>query len=147
MDYSSCSSELDESNKSYRSQNSILGSSDKSFENRPYQCPICDEEFFEGNALTEHTTIVHDGVLQDHNSDISDSRLAAGQPRPTVTTEVFFFFSPQLVCNRTKVLGHTGGSFFFNPIGSRPYKNFGRYSKVFLFHPNWFATLPKFWEL
>ena len=45
MDYSLCSSELGESNTSYRSENSILGSSDKLFENRPYQCQICDEEF------------------------------------------------------------------------------------------------------
>ena len=54
MDYFSCSSELDESNKSYRSENSIIGSSVKSFENRLYQCPICDEELFEGNELNQH---------------------------------------------------------------------------------------------
>ena len=78
MDYFSCSSELDESNKSYRSENSILGSSDKSFENRPYQCPICDEEFFEGNELNQHTTIAHDGVLQYHNWDISDVKNISG---------------------------------------------------------------------
>ena len=64
-----------------------------------------------------------------------NSRLAAGQPRPTVTTEgVFFFhpnwsatvpkfwdiqeglsFSPQLVCDRTKILGL--GPFFFTFCG------------------------------
>ena len=56
-------------------------------------------------------------------------------------------FSPELVRDRTKILGHTGGCFFFTRIGSRPYLNFGRYSKVFLFHPNWFATVPKFWDI
>ena len=75
MDYSSCSSELDESNKSYRSENSILCSS---FENRPYQCPICDEEFFEENELNQHTTIAHHRVLQYHNSDISDVKNISG---------------------------------------------------------------------
>merc|ERR1739838_865395 len=56
-------------------------------------------------------------------------------------------FSPQLVCDRTKILGHTGGSFFFTPIGLRPYQNFGTYRRVFLFHPNWSATVPKFWDI
>merc|ERR1712037_871564 len=28
-------------------------------------------------------------------------------------------FSPQLVCNLTKILGHTGGSFFFIPIWAK----------------------------
>merc|ERR1712203_1044007 len=56
-------------------------------------------------------------------------------------------FSPQLVCDHTKILGHTGGSFFFTPIGLRPYQNFGTYRRVFLFHPNWSATVPKFWDI
>merc|ERR1712051_293540 len=56
-------------------------------------------------------------------------------------------FSPQLVCNLTKILGHTGGSFFFTPIGLQPYQNFGTYRRVFLFHPNWSATVPKFWDV
>ena len=29
-------------------------------------------------------------------------------------------FSPELVRDRTKILGHTGGSFFFTRMGSRP---------------------------
>merc|ERR1712203_1164989 len=56
-------------------------------------------------------------------------------------------FSPQLVCDHTKILGHTGGSFFFTPIGLRPHQNFGTYRRVFLFHPNWSATVPKFWDI
>ena len=52
---------------------------------------------------------------------------AAQQPRPTVTTEGVFFF--------------------FTRIGSRPYQNSGKYRRVFLFHQNWFATIPKFREI
>ena len=40
-----------------------------------------------------------------------------------------------MVRDRTKILGHTGGSFFFTPIGLRPYRNFGTYRRVFLFPP------------
>ena len=75
------------------------------------------------------------------------SRLAAGQPRPTVTTEgVFFFtrilfptlpkfwdiqeclfFHQNFVPDHTKILGHTGVSVFFTRI--------------------LFPTLPKFWDI
>merc|ERR1712051_329519 len=75
-------------------------------------------------------------------------------------------FLPELVRDHTKIQGHTGGSFFFTRIGSRPYQNSGTYRRfffftrigsrpyqnsgtyrvVFLFHQNWFATLPKFLE-
>merc|ERR1712051_142967 len=56
-------------------------------------------------------------------------------------------FSPELVRNHTKIQGNTGGSFFFTRIGSGPYLNSGKYRRVFLFHQNWFATIPKFREI
>merc|ERR1712051_1003264 len=56
-------------------------------------------------------------------------------------------FSPKLVRDHTKIQGNTGGSFFFTRIGSRPYQNSGKYRRVFLFHQNWFATIPKFREI
>ena len=40
-----------------------------------------------------------------------------------------------------------GCFFFFTRIGSRPYQNSGKYRRVFLFHQNWFATIPKFREI
>ena len=55
---------------------------------------------------------------------------AAQQPRPTVTTEGVLFFSPELVCNHTKIQGNTGGSFFFSRMEWRPDQNAGTYRRV-----------------
>ena len=46
-----------------------------------------------------------------------------------------------------KDVSFSRGSFFFTRIGSRPYQNSGKYKRVFLFHQNWFATIPKFREI
>ena len=56
-------------------------------------------------------------------------------------------FHKELVRDRTEIQGHTGGSFFFTRIGSRTYQNSGTYRRVFLFHQNWFATVPKFRDI
>ena len=96
------------------------------------------------------------------------SRLDAGQPRPTVTTEGVFFFHQNFAPDRTKIQDIQEGLSFSPEFCSRRYQNYGTYRRVLLFHQNFvpdvtkimghtggsffftrilFPTLPKLWDI